>query len=151
MNQELRLPERGPQCPPAVVLEYLAAGEAIDPAQSAHVGGCSQCSAYVQALSEACSEFQRAHPDELVLRKLARRREATPTRRSWLGGLLAGFAATAALVLAVVLVLPNQGVRHKGGTEFGVYVQRQGESAPAPLASGARVYAGDVLRFHVRA
>ena len=39
---------RGPQCPPAAVLEALSAGESVPEATRAHTAACPDCSAQLQ-------------------------------------------------------------------------------------------------------
>ncbi|HYO67429.1 MAG TPA: hypothetical protein VEU33_15245, partial [Archangium sp.] len=103
---------------------------------------------HVRALTEASEAYRRARPPEQFLRKLEAREVAPPAWRRWL------FSSAAASACAVLLaVLTWQGtdeVRLKGGSEFGVYVMRAGEASPLRLASGAKVRAGEVLRFHYR-
>ncbi|AKJ03783.1 ActD [Archangium gephyra] len=129
-----------------VVLEYLAAGDPVEPGTPVHVAACAACGEHVRALTEASEAYRRSHPPERFLRKLEAREVAPPAWRRWL---LGSAAASACAVLLTVLTLRGTDeVRLKGGTEFGVYVKRAGEAAPLRLASGAKVRAGEVLRFH---
>lgn len=145
---EVPLPERGAQCPPAVALEALSAGEAPPEGLAAHVAGCAACGTYVAALQEAGAAFRRARPPELFLRQLAARR-ARPR-----GGLLRHLAwalpAAAALALPLLLLrpAPSEGIREKGGgAPFKVLRKAPGQEQPDALASDGRVRAGDALRF----
>lgn len=144
----LPAPPRGPGCPPTVVLEYLAAGEPLDPSLQVHVASCAACTHHVRALTEASEAYRRAHPPEQFQRKLAARAVAPPAWRRWLLGSAA--ASACAVLLAVLTWHGSDEVRLKGGSEFGVYVQRTGEASPLRLASGAKVRAGEVLRFLYR-
>lgn len=144
----LSAPLRGPECPPVVVLESLAAGDTLEPGIQVHVASCAACGAYVRALTEASEAYRRAHPPERFLRKLEAHPVAPPAWRRWLLGSAA--ASACAVLLTVLTWHTTDEVRLKGGTEFGVYVKRAGEDAPRPLAPGAKVRAGDVLRFHYR-
>ncbi|WP_224247393.1 DUF4384 domain-containing protein [Hyalangium gracile] len=142
----LPAPPRGPGCPPVVVLEYMAAGDAIEPGIAEHVASCAACTEHLHALTQASEAYRRSHPPEQFLRKLDARRSPAPAWRRWL---FAPVAAGACMVLLAVLFMPGSNeVRLKGRTEFGVYVKRPGEASPQPLASGAKVRAGEVLRFH---
>jgi hypothetical protein len=144
----LPAPLRGPGCPPAVVLEYLAAEEPLEPGIQLHVASCAACKEHVRALTEASGAYRRSRPPEQFLRKLEAREVAPPAWRRWLLG--SAVASACAVLLAVSTWQGSDEVRTKGGTEFGVYVKRAGEASPLRLASGARVRAGEVLRFHYR-
>jgi hypothetical protein len=144
----LPAPLRGPGCPPSVVLEYLAAGETLEPGIQVHVASCAACKDHVQALTEASEAYRRSHPPEQFLRKLEAREVAPPTWRRWLLGSAA--ASACAVLLTVLTWQGSDEVRLKGGTELGVYVKRAGEASPLRLVSGAKVRAGEVLRFHYR-
>jgi hypothetical protein len=131
-----------------VVLEYLAVGDPLEPGIHVHVASCAACTDHVRAFTEAREAYRRSHPPEQFLRKLEARKVAPPAWRRWLFG---SAAASACAVLLAVLTWQGTGeVRLKGGTEFGVYVKRAGEAEPLRLASGAKVRAGEVLRFHYR-
>ena len=139
-------PVRRDGCPPAGQLEFLAAGDAVPKAVTAHLLTCQTCSAYVTGLRGEQVAYTLAHPPELMLRKLQRRHEAERGRRRW--GWLGAFAALGAMVLGAVLLRPAEsGLTLKAGSGFSVYSSRSASTAPRPLASGARVSAGDVLRF----
>ncbi len=137
-------PERGEQCPPNVVLEYLAAGDEQGPDVGAHVKACASCGGYVQALQGAADVYRRARPREQFVAKLARRNGSGLTRARWrLFAVLGGCAA----VLLVTRVMPGTGVRDKGGETFSVYLSR-GTGEPVLASAGMHVAAGDRLRFH---
>jgi len=145
----LPAPLRGPGCPPVVVLEYLAAGDPLEPGIQVHVASCAACTDHVRALTEASEAYRRAHPPELLARKLEAREVAPPPWRRWMLG--SALASACAVLLAVLMTWHGTDeVRLKGGTELGVYVMRAGEAEPLRLASGATVRAGEVLRFHYR-
>ncbi len=139
---------RGPQCPPAAVLEALSAGEAVPAATQAHVEGCPDCGAQLSALRAEADAFNRARPPERFLKQLEGRAAAAPARRfRWLAPVL----GVALPVLAVVLILPrlqreDPGVTFKG-EPFRVVVAAQGTGSPELLAPDAQVRAGDALRF----
>ncbi len=77
----LPAPLRGPDCPPAVVLEYLAAGETLEPGIQVHVSSCAACKDHVRAHTEASEAYRRSHPPERFLRKLEAREVAPPAWR----------------------------------------------------------------------
>lgn len=139
---------RGPQCPPAAVLEALSAGEAVPPATRAHVEGCAECGGQLAALTAGQEAFLRARPPERFLKQLERR-AATPAPspwRRWLPALAACVPVLALLVL-VPRLLPHDsgGVTPKGG-EFRVVAARNG-GTPELLGPDSPVHAGDALRF----
>jgi|GEM_PF-1293205 len=141
---------RGPECPPAVVLEALSAGEPTPEATRAHVKACAACGAQLDALTGGRDVFLRARPTDRFLRQLEHR-EASATRAPSPWRRL--FPVLAAVVPALVLVLvvgprllqDGSGVTWKGDA-FRVVAARAGAEA-APLAQDSTVKAGDRLRF----
>ncbi len=137
---------RGPECPPAAMLEAMSAGEAAPDTTRHHVEGCPHCNGQLAALTSGREAFVRARPPELFLRQLERRASSRPRpvlSRLWplLG---ASVPLLALLVLAPRLLQENQ-VRTKGDA-FRVVVSRAG-GAPELLGPDAQVRAGDALRF----
>jgi hypothetical protein len=141
---------RGPECPPAAVLEALSAGEPTPEATRAHVQACAACGAQLDALTAGRDAFLKARPADRFLRQVERReataaREPPPWRRL--------FPVLAALVPALVVVLlvgprlleDDPGVIWKGDA-FRVVAARPGAEA-APLSQDSTVKAGDRLRF----
>lgn len=138
---------RGPQCPPAAVLEALSAGEAAPDATRLHVEGCPHCSGQLAALTSGREAFVRARPPELFLRQLERRAAAAPSRSmlSRLMPVLAACVPVLALLVMVPRLLQGDDVRLKGDA-FRVVAAREG-GTPELLGPDAQVRAGDALRF----
>ncbi len=148
MTSPLPPSPRGPECPPATVLEALSAGETAPEATRAHVEGCAACGGQLAALTAARDAFLRARPSDRFLRQLERRATAAPAPPPWrrLLPLLAVCVPLLAVVVFVPRFLPQDGgVRLKGGS-FHVVVAREG-AAPELLAPDSLVRAGDALRF----
>ncbi|WP_163989035.1 DUF4384 domain-containing protein [Pyxidicoccus caerfyrddinensis] len=141
---------RGPECPPAAVLEALSAGEPTPDATRDHVKSCAACSAQLDALTGGREAFLKARPADRFLRQLERR-EATAARAPapWRRFLPVLAAVVPALVLVLVLgpklIEDNPGVTWKGEA-FRVVAARPG-AEPTPLAPDSVVKAGDRLRF----
>ncbi|MBF5041648.1 DUF4384 domain-containing protein [Aggregicoccus sp. 17bor-14] len=147
---------RGPQCPPAAVLEALSAGERVPEPTRAHVQACPDCSAQLQALQSAQAAFLQARPPERFLRQVERREEAPkPSRLPRLLPLIGGLLVP---LVAIVLFAPrggqhpheDPGVTLKGGG-LRVAVARGGSGAPELLENDGAVRAGDALRFSYEA
>lgn len=137
---------RGPQCPPAAMLEALSAGEAAPDATRLHVEGCPHCTGQLAALTSGREAFVRARPPELFLRQLERRTASAPRPGPrWLWPLLGACVPLLALLVLVPRLLEENGVRTKGG-DFRVVVSRAG-GAPELLGPDAQVRPGDALRF----
>jgi len=142
---------RGPQCPPAAVLEALSAGEPVPDTTRQHTQACAACAGQLQALAQEQQAFLQARPPERFLRQVERR--AAAPHRSRLSRLLPvlGGVLVPALALLVVFNRPDDaGFREKGGGTFRVAVSRAG-GAPELLAADAAVRAGDALRFSYEA
>jgi hypothetical protein len=146
MSAPLPPSPRGPQCPPATVLEALSVGEATPESTRAHVQGCPTCGPQLTALTEGREAFLRARPTDRFLRQLERR-ASKPSPSPWrrLLPVLATALPVLALVVLVPRVLEQDGVRTKGNG-FQVVVSRGGE-APELLGPDSLVRAGDSLRF----
>lgn len=138
------LPTRGPQCPPAVELEELAASDAPLPE---HVAGCAQCSPYVAALKVEQAAWRKARPFEQLEAKLAQRAELAERRSSWWQWLVP-VAVLAAALLSFWFRLPPSapGIRVMG-SELKGQVLRRGASEAAPLREDDLLQQGDRLRF----
>ena len=138
---------RGPECPPAAVLEALSAGEPTPDATRAHIQACAACGAQLESLTAGREAFLRSRPADRFLRQLERRGAAAPSPWRRL------FPVLAALVPVLVLVLvlgprltgDGPGVTWKGEA-FRVVVSRAGAEA-VPLAQDSAVKEGDRLRF----
>ncbi|MBL8918934.1 MAG: DUF4384 domain-containing protein [Myxococcaceae bacterium] len=136
---------RGPDCPPRIELERLAAGEDV-PAIAPHVAGCAACQATVATLRSDADAFLRARPVDRFLGQLdtARARKASSRR-----GLVVALSGALAAAVVVALVLPGEpqpGVHFKGALAS-VLVKRDG--VVRPLQPGEVLQAGDALRFSV--
>ncbi|ATB40112.1 hypothetical protein CYFUS_005560 [Cystobacter fuscus] len=148
MTPPLAPSPRGPECPPAVVLEALSAGEPVPAASRSHVEGCPSCGGQLAALTAGRDAFLRARPPERFLRQLERRAAARPAPGSWRRPWLV-LAACVPMLVGVLLVprlLPREeGPRYKGN-EFRVVAARAG-GTPTLLGPDSPVRAGDALRF----
>ncbi len=141
----IEAPVRREGCPPSGQLEFVAAGDPAPASVTAHLATCETCTAYVTGLQGEHAAYTLAHPAQLVARKFARRAQLDRARRwRWLGA----FAALAVMALVGVLLLrpAESPLALKGGLGLSVYASRA-NAAPRPVASGARVSPGDVLRF----
>lgn len=138
---------RGPDCPPAAVLEALCAGEPTPDTTRAHVKACATCGAQLDALTAGQDAFLKARPAERFLKQLERREAARPSPWRRFFPVLAATVPVLALVLVLGprLVQDGPGVLTKGDG-FRVVSSRAG-SQPAPLAQDSAVKAGDRLRF----
>lgn len=139
---------RGPDCPAAVALEALSAGEAQPAGLVAHVDACPACGGFVAALRDASAAFIRARPPELFQRQLATRLERR--RSGWRRRLAWAVPALATLALPLLLLRPSapEVVREKGaGAPFRVLRKSPGQAQPDPLPADGRVRPGDALRF----
>lgn len=147
MNSPIPPSPRGPECPPAAVIEALSAGESAPEATRAHVEGCPECSGQLAALTAGRDAFLRARPPERFLNQLDRRAAAAPPS-PWrrLLPVLAACVPVLALLVLVPRLLPHEsGVTFKGG-QFRVVSAREG-GEPQPLDNDSTVRAGDALRF----
>jgi hypothetical protein len=142
---------RGPQCPPAAVLEALSAGESVPDTTRQHTQSCAACAGQLQALAQEQQAFLQARPPERFLRQVERRAEA-PRPAAWrrFFPLVTAFVPVLALLVLVLPRLGEDGVRDKGGGTFRVAVSRGG-ATPELLAADAAVRAGDALRFSYEA
>lgn len=136
------LPVRGPDCPPAIDLERVAAGEDLAQVR-AHLPGCEACRHAVDELEAGARAFLAARPAERFLGQLEARRQRP---RSWWPVVFA--AAAAALVLGVVTLVPRADppVRFKGSL---LTVTAKREGVVKTLADGDTLREGDALRFSV--
>ncbi len=142
---------RGPQCPPAAVLEALSVGEPVPDATRQHAEACATCAGQLQALAREQQAFLQARPAERFLRQVERREAAPrPSRLSRLLPVLGGVLVPALALLLVFRGSEDTGFREKGGGTFRVAVSRAG-SAPELLAADAPVREGDALRFSYEA
>ncbi|WP_216673767.1 hypothetical protein, partial [Pyxidicoccus fallax] len=141
---------RGPECPPAAVLEAFSAGEPTPESTQAHVRTCAACGSQLEALTAGRDAFLRARPADRFLKQLERREAAAPRAPSPWRRL---FPVLAAAVPALVLVLvlgprlfdDGSGVTWKGGA-FRVVASRAGAEA-VRLEQDSVVKEGDRLRF----
>ncbi|MCP3141831.1 DUF4384 domain-containing protein [Pyxidicoccus xibeiensis] len=141
---------RGPDCPPAAVLEALSAGEPTPDATRAHVKACATCGAQLDALTAGRDAFLRARPPERFLRQLETREAAAARAPSPWRRLFPVLAAVVPLLVLVLVLGPrllpdDPGVTWKGEA-FRVVAARAG-AEPVPLAQDGVVKAGDRLRF----
>ncbi len=148
MSPPLPPSPRGPECPPAAVLESLSAGETVPEATRAHVEGCPTCGGQLAALTEGRDAFLRARPSERFLRQLERRAAEKPAPSPWrrLLPVLAACVPVLALLVLVPRVLDGQGGVTLKGDAFKVVVSRGG-GTPELLGPDSPVRAGDALRF----
>lgn len=136
---------RGPDCPPGIELERLAAGEDV-PAVTPHVAGCEACQETVATLRSEADAFLRARPTERFLAQLDDAKARRPSSRRRLVVALAGALATA---VVVALVLPGERppAVHFKGALASILVKRDG--VVRPLQASDVLQAGDALRFSV--
>ena len=152
-------PPRGPQCPPAALLEAMSAGEPAPAPAEAHVKACAACSAHVAELASAREAFVRQKPADLFLKQLQRREAAAaaaPQRTPWQRflPLLATVVPLALLTVVGVRVWNRDATvdpHDPGGYElkgdrFKVTALREG-AEPVQLEQDMPVRAGDRLRF----
>lgn len=150
MNAPLPPSPRGPECPPAAVLEALSVGEPVPDATRAHVKGCAACGAQLEVLTAGREAFLKARPADRFLRQLERR-EATAARTPapWRRFLPLLVTVVPALVLVFAvgpwLMKDDTGVTWKG-EPFRVVAARPGTEA-VQLTADSAVKAGDRLRF----
>lgn len=144
-------PPRGANCPPALALEALVAGEPARPELSAHLAECAACGGYARALAAEQEAYRKLHPPELFVAQVKRKASARPKHFDlrWVG--LA--AALTVAVLVVVVVPKGAGTGRSGpavafkGSPFSAVYLRAGMRAPAPVVEDLRVREGDALRF----
>lgn len=139
------LPPRGPQCPPALALERMLAGEPSSAAP--HVDQCRHCQSYLEALHSQQVAFLAARPTERFVHQLERRattRLRWPRWQWWCPTL--GLAAVA--LIALQLPKPDGGGDATlKGSPFRAMLKATGAAEPSVLSADALLQAGDVLRF----
>ncbi|MCA2981394.1 MAG: hypothetical protein INH37_24235 [Myxococcaceae bacterium] len=139
---------RGPDCPPRLELERVAAGEDV-PTARAHVEGCAACGAAVAALRAEVDAFVRARPVDRFLAQVeaAGALPARPRRAP----VVAMVAVCAAAVTALVAWPPGPGprVRVKGPRAPFQVIHLKRAGVVRALAAGDALVAGDALRFSV--
>ena len=133
-----------------LILDQLRAGVLDDPGPArAHLDVCPRCRARLDAMASADARFLERFPSEAAL--VRQRPAPAPVRRSW-PAVLVGAAATAAVVLALVL-LPvgpqppgREGTseRTKGSSWMEIAVSRGASSFPY---AGQPLREGDILVF----
>ncbi|HTN87278.1 MAG TPA: DUF4384 domain-containing protein [Sorangium sp.] len=151
-------PARPEGCLSELKLDELMAGE-LDAAAaqeaSAHVAGCSRCSARLSAMEAARASFAASAPPLRLDRGATAGRPATEARprRRWLAPAAASALAAAAAVLLFFRfnAAPGgpdaeiPGERIKGAERIGFYVKRGGSVLPG--GAGERLLPGDAIQF----
>ncbi len=130
--------------PSMLTLRRLHAGEAVGDEVQAHVAGCPECAAKMQAFVAEQRQLEQALPFERFAGGV-KQRTARPVRRAVTVGL--ALAATLALVFAVSRSSETTTNRVKGGASIDLVVaggggQRQAAGEPEALAPGERVRVG---------
>lgn len=144
---------RPESCLSDLALDRLLAGELAGEREAAardHLTGCDLCAGRLEALTADRERFRAAPPAIPALTAAARR----PARRR--SAMWPAVAAAVAMAAALVLWwrIPSDdgeagGTRIKGTSHLSFSVKRDG--AVSAGASGDPMYAGDLVRFSVRA
>ncbi|AUX22295.1 hypothetical protein SOCEGT47_027960 [Sorangium cellulosum] len=151
-------PARPGGCLSELRLDELTAGQ-LDAAAaqeaSAHVAGCSRCSARLSEIEAARASFAASAPPLRLDRGAPAGRAVTERRppRRWLAPAAAGAlaAAAAALFFFRFHAAPGgreaeiSGERVKGAERIGFYVKRGGSVLPG--GAGERLQPGDAIQF----
>jgi hypothetical protein len=128
---------RPESCLSDLVLDRVLAGEIPRPE---HLAGCEACGARLSALESQRGEL----PGQVWIAGEARKVK----RRLVPAGLLAAAAAAAVVMVAVRPLEPVPAERTKGGLSLALYA-RGADGRVEELLPGARVRAGDAVRFSV--
>jgi hypothetical protein len=138
---------RSERCLSNHVLDKLLAGELSgsdgDEARE-HLGSCGPCSAQMEALSEEAARFRAEIPIEGEVRAVERKVRMRAVRHA----AAAVLSLAAVLLLALLVIPPEPGVRTKGGLSLEV-IARHENGAIEELLPGARLSPGDSIRFRI--